>query len=213
MLNKKLKLIESFNFTSKTLLDVGCGTGDFLSACKNKGWLVEGIEPNKNARAISIQKNGDCIGDLSKLFSYPQNSFDVITLWHVLEHLSDLKAHLELYKKILKAEGRLIVAVPNFKSYDASYYKSYWAAYDVPRHLWHFSQDAIKVLFSEYGFEVKETKPMWFDAFYVSLLSEEYKAKSFLNPLKAFFVGLFSNLKAWKSGEYSSLIYVIEHKS
>lgn len=213
MLNIKLKLLEDCNSESKILLDIGCGTGDFLKTAKNSGWKVFGIEPSLTARQLAVEKNGECVYDLKKLDSFSEDSFDAITLWHVLEHLSDLSGHLNIYKKILKSKGKIVIAVPNFKSYDADYYKEHWAAYDVPRHLWHFSQSSIKKLFAEHGFVVKEIKPMWFDSFYVSLLSEGYKSKNILNPLKAFLVGLRSNLKAKSSGEYSSLIYVIEHKT
>ena len=133
----------------------------------------------------------------------------MITLWHVLEHLPKLKNHIAVFESLLKPNGRLIIAVPNYKSYDAKYYKNYWAAFDVPRHLWHFSQNAISKLMSQNGMSVLKTKPMIFDAFYVSLLSEKYKNGS-MNLIKAFWIGLRSNLKAKRSGEFSSLIYIIK---
>ena len=130
-------------------------------------------------------------------------------MWHVLEHLPKLENHISVFESLLKPNGRLIVAVPNFKSYDAQYYKTFWAAFDVPRHLWHFSQTSISKLMRKKMMEVEKTNPMIFDAYYVSLLSEKYK-NGFMNPFKAFWIGLRSNMKAKHNNEYSSLIYAIK---
>ena len=192
------------------LLDVGCGTGDFLFAAKNNGWNVTGIEPNKKARSIANKKNNNTVFDNTELKKLKENSFDVITLWHVLEHLPNLENDIQIFKKLLKPKGTLIIAVPNYKSFDARYYKEFWAAYDVPRHLWHFSQNSIKVLFKNFNLNLTETLPMKFDAFYVSLLSEKYK-KGKQNIFKAFYIGLRSNLIAKRTSEYSSLIYVFKN--
>lgn len=210
-IQKKIKLINSQSEKRK-LLDIGCGTGDFLKAAELNGWDVLGIEPNVNARTIASSKLKTEVLDTSELLNLPEQSFDVITLWHVLEHLPKLETHVTLLKKLLSPNGTLIIAVPNYKSYDAQYYKSYWAAYDVPRHLWHFSQNSIAKLFDKEEMQVVETLPMKFDAFYVSLLSEKYRSGS-MNPLKAFYIGLQSNMKAKASTEYSSLIYVIKNSN
>ncbi|WP_299776518.1 class I SAM-dependent methyltransferase [uncultured Formosa sp.] len=209
-LKRKLNLINSFNLSEKTLLDVGCGTGDFLQIAKSNAWNVFGIEPDVDARKLAINKVGNDIYDTSKIDELKSNSFDVITLWHVLEHLPNLDTHIANYKRLLKTDGVLIIAVPNFKSYDASYYKSFWAAFDVPRHLWHFSQTGISKFLAKQQFKVIKTLPMIFDAFYVSLLSEKYKTgkMNFINATK---IGLQSNIKAKQSGEYSSLIYVVKN--
>ncbi len=209
-LKKKLKLIESFQSENKTLLDIGCGTGAFLKVAKNNDWSVSGVEPDEDARAIANSITENAVYNTEKLSEFKNQSFDVITLWHVLEHLPNLEAEVVLFKRLLKPGGTLIIAVPNYKSYDAGYYKNFWAAYDVPRHLWHFSQTAIKRLFQKESMKVVKTLPMIFDAFYVSLLSEKYKNKK-MNPFRAFFVGLRSNLKAKRTGEYSSLIYIIKN--
>ena len=215
-LKKKLTLINSFQTEEKKILDIGAGTGDFLKICSDNSWTVTGIEPNESARGIASEKSGkkggrffETVQDLKK----EENvflGFDVITMWHVLEHVPNLDETIFNLKKLLKPEGVIIVAVPNFKSFDASYYKAHWAAYDVPRHLWHFSQTAIRRLFFFQGMEVVKTLPMKFDSFYVSLLSEKYK-NSKMNYLNAFWVGLRSNWKAKKTNEYSSLIYVIKN--
>lgn len=208
-LKRKLKLINSFQVSGKTILDVGCGTGDFLQTAKNNSWNVYGIEPNEKARAIANSKIKNQVFDTNTLQEFESGTFDVITLWHVLEHLPNLETEIQNLNRLLKQNGRLVIAVPNFKSYDAKHYSAFWAAYDVPRHLWHFSQTSISKLFSKHNLEIEKTLPMTFDAFYVSLLSEQYKSGS-KNPLTAFWVGLQSNLKAKRTGEYSSLIYVLK---
>ena len=210
-IKQKLKLINSFNSEQKHLLDVGCGTGDFLLTAKNNNWCVTGIEPNAAARSIANKKTENMVFDTERLINLKSNSFDVITLWHVLEHLPNLDEYISILKKLLKKEGKIIIAVPNYKSYDANYYKSFWAAYDVPRHLWHFSKKGISRLFNNNDLELQKTLPMKFDAFYVSLLSEKYKT-GFMNPIKGFWIGLRSNLKAKRSKEYSSLIYVFKKR-
>ena len=210
-IRKKVKLIDTFSDSSKKLLDIGCGTGDFLQEAKNKGWNVKGIEPNKDARALANSKTNNQVFDAEELLNFKKNSFDIITLWHVLEHLPKLDEQLDIFKKLLRPNGALIIAVPNHKSFDASYYKSFWAAYDVPRHLWHFSQASIKNLFQRRKMEVVKTLPMKFDSYYVSFLSEKYKTGK-MNFIKAFWIGLRSNIKAKSSGEYSSLIYVVKNK-
>merc|ERR1711974_93003 len=145
-LKRKLKLINSFEFEDKQLLDIGCGTGDFLKVAKDNSWKVTGVEPNPDARSIANQKTDNSVYDIEQFLKFEKHSFDVITLWHVLEHLPNLEDHIEIFESLLKPNGRLIIAVPNYKSFDAQHYKNYWAAFDVPRHLWHFSQNAISKL-------------------------------------------------------------------
>ena len=173
-----------------------------------KNWHITGIEPNATARKNAKRKGVELLPSLEDV---QKKKFSVITLWHVLEHLHNPIQQLNSLKALLEPNGILIVAVPNYKSYDAKKYQEYWAAYDVPRHLYHFSQDAIKNLAKETGFMVERTKPMFFDSFYVAMLSEQYKNKS-SNYIKAFGVGLVSNLKALFSSEYSSIIYVLRPK-
>ena len=208
-LKQKLKLINSFNSEEKKLLDVGCGTGDFLQEAKRNSWGVSGIEPNAQARAIANNKTDNSVFEIDELLKFQVESFDVISLWHVLEHLPNLDEQIQIFKKLLKPNGTLIIAVPNYKSYDAKYYKEFWAAYDVPRHLWHFNKESISKLVSKVAMEVVKTKPMYFDAFYVSLLSEKYKNGK-MNFLRGIFVGLLSNLKSIRTKEVSSLIYIIK---
>ena len=205
-LNKKVKLINKYTIEEKKLLDIGCGTGEFLINAKNKNWKTVGVELNENARKKATDKNLEIYKSLDAINN---QKFDVITLWHVLEHLPDLDKQINKITSLLNKNGTLIIAVPNYKSYDAQYYKEFWAAYDTPRHLWHFSQNAIKNIFKNKKIEVVETLPMYFDSYYVSLLSEKYKTGS-SNYFKAFYRGLISNMKAKTSSEYSSLIYVLK---
>jgi len=206
MLQKKIDLISSFT-DQKTLLDIGAGTGDFLGLAKNNSWEVSGIEPNTKARNLASKKGIELFPNKREI---QQKQFDAISLWHVLEHIPDLENELNELKKLLKPNGTLFVAVPNFKSDDAVHYKKYWAAYDVPRHLWHFSKEGIERVFNKHQFKLVETKPLIFDAFYVSLLSEKHKTGR-INYAKAFYQGLKSNLKAKRTKEYSSHIYIFQH--
>jgi SAM-dependent methyltransferase len=201
-LRKKVRLITKINGSPGTLLDIGAGTGAFVLSAKEKGWTVNGVEPNEKAREISLEKGIKLHGEILDITN---EQYDVVTLWHVLEHLPKLEESIQQISNCVKPGGSLIVAVPNFRSYDAKFYKEFWAAYDVPRHLWHFSKTAVRKLFAS-RFEFINYKPMLFDSFYVSLLSEKYKNNSSFS-LRAIFVGLLSNLKGWTSKEYSSHIY------
>jgi len=204
---RKIRLLESLGTSSKTILDIGAGTGEFLKVISKKGWTTQGIEPNTSARTIAKSKGVHLKNSITEITT----KTDIITLWHVLEHLPDLDNQIKGFTRQLKNSGFLIIAVPNYKSYDANKYKSHWAAYDVPRHLWHFSQKSITKIFKPYGYTLTQTVPMCFDSFYVSILSEKYK-HGHPNYFRAFFTGLVSNISAFFSGEYSSIIYVLQKR-
>jgi len=206
-LKNKLNLINSESQKGK-LLDIGAGTGDFLVVAKKDGWQITGIEPGEKPRNIAIQKGVSFANDLAEL---EDNSFDAITMWHVLEHVPDLEFQIKELKRLIKPNGTIVIAVPNFKSFDANYYGKFWAAFDVPRHLWHFSKTAIEKLFAIENLKLVKIVPMKFDSFYVSLLSEKYKNGS-MNFLKAFWIGLKSNHYGKRNMEYSSHIYVIKNE-
>ncbi len=201
-LKKKVQLITKLNKGTGSILDIGAGTGEFLKVASEKGWKIYGAEPNEKARSISEKKD---VFLKESFTEFSNQKFDVITLWHVLEHVPNLHEAISQIENLLKPGGTLLIALPNYKSYDANYYKEFWAAYDVPRHLWHFSKESMNKLFSD---EIKlvNIKPMVFDSFYVSLLSEKYITGSTFS-LKAFWIGLWSNMSAWTSKEYSSHIY------
>ncbi len=206
-IQSKVQLISKFA-TKGALLDIGAGTGDFLVAAQKQGWHVLGLEPNTKARTIAAGKG---ISFAENLEAIPDQSYDVITMWHVLEHVPDLDYQLNQLKRICKPGGIIVIAVPNYKSYDAKYYREFWAAYDVPRHLWHFSATSIRKIFAEKNIELLKIKPMWFDSFYVSLLSEKYKNGK-MNPIKAFCIGFASNVYGIFKKEFSSHIYILKNK-
>lgn len=189
-----------------SLLDIGCGVGDFLLYVKNKGLNVSGIEPDADAKSIASEKLNVKIDSPEKLSSLPDASFDIVTMWHVLEHVDDLKSEIFHLQRIVKDNGRLILALPNYKSFDAVHYSDKWAAYDVPRHLYHFSQESINNIFKDTAFRLDDIKPLKWDSFYISILSEKYKNSS-LSFVKGVLNGLKSNISASKSMQYSSLVY------
>ena len=204
-LKKKVKLVIR-QAKGKNALDIGAGTGHFAKALSEAKFSVVGLEPDVDARNLAKTANGIDLSPVENLYALPEKSQDVVTMWHVLEHVYNLENDVVQIANVLKDNGTLIVAVPNRLSYDASKYKSYWAAYDLPIHLYHFTPNDIKNLFKNVGMEVVEILPMKFDAFYVSMLSEKYKGG---NIASAFFNGLKSNVKA-KEGTYSSQIYILQ---
>jgi 2-polyprenyl-3-methyl-5-hydroxy-6-metoxy-1,4-benzoquinol methylase len=176
---------------------------------KSAGWQVEGMEPDPGAASRAAELTSSTISHPDQLSSLPSDTFNVVTMWHVLEHVHDLHGTLDHIKRILKQDGILIVAVPNHTSFDARHYAEHWAAYDVPRHLHHFSPDSLSKLMHMHSMKVTAIKPMWYDAFYVSLLSEKYKTGS-MRLIPAMLTGIISNLKAlFKKGVCSSQIYII----
>lgn len=208
-LKNKIKLVSS-HVSRGTILDYGCGTGMFLKACKDAGWKTLGMEPDADARKIAAGFGIDAFADKSELKTALKNGpVDAITLWHVLEHVTDLDETLNFFSESLNSNGVLIIAVPNHVSNDAKHYKEHWAAYDVPRHLYHFESKTMERLLSGFGFRLLECKPMKFDSFYVSMLSEKYKTGA-IRYLSAFIQGLKSNLSAASPKEYSSVIYVFK---
>lgn len=206
-LAKKFQLISRYHSHGK-LLDIGSATGEFLHYFKKKNWDATGIEPAEAPRQYSIHTYGLNVFPEEKIDQLAADQFDVVTLWHVLEHVPDLNQRMEQISKLLAPEGLLVIALPNYLSWDAQHYGNFWAGYDVPRHLYHFTPDTISQLLSKYQFEIFKTEPLKFDAFYVSLLSEKYRTgKS--DFLAAFRNGLKSNKWAKQhGGNYSSLIYL-----
>lgn len=208
-LKKKLSLIESY-VSRGTLLDYGCGTGMFLGTCKSAGWKTYGFEPDSDARAIAQSQSLAVYTSKIDLANALNGAkLDIITLWHVLEHVTDLEDTLSFFKQHLADKGTLIIAVPNYSSADAKHYGQYWAGYDVPRHIYHFDLKTVSQLLSRFGFEHTKSLPMKFDSFYVSMLSEKYKTGS-INYLSAFIQGLKSNLSAKDANAYSSVIYIFK---
>ncbi|WP_296618446.1 class I SAM-dependent methyltransferase [Marivirga sp.] len=208
-LSTKKKLINSVAKDKKgRILDYGCGTGYLLETMKSDGWKTFGIEPNDKARELASQKVK--VKETIEQLDLKNKKFDIITLWHVLEHIHDLNSTIKTLKTILKEKGKIIIAVPNIESYEESIFGEEWAAYDVPRHLYHFSQDTMKTLMLKHGLKIKQIYPMKLDAYYISLLSNKYKFKK-NKFLSSFITGYKSNTYANNNkNNYSSLIYVIK---
>jgi 2-polyprenyl-3-methyl-5-hydroxy-6-metoxy-1,4-benzoquinol methylase len=209
-LNKKRQLIiNEVGMTKGELLDIGCGTGAFLNTMKTAGWGTTGLEPDYNARKKAEELYGIQPLESGKLFELKPASYHAITMWHVLEHVHELHAYIKQLDILLAPNGKIFIAVPNYTSNDATVYDAHWAAYDVPRHLYHFSPAAMEQLISNYNLKITTIKPMWYDSFYVSMLSEKYKNGKG-NIIKAFFNGFISNLKAVRDKtKCSSVIYII----
>lgn len=206
----KINIVRKYlSSTDKLVLDYGCGTGDFLNTCRENNMTIAGVEPSPAARRIAEEKTGATIA--TTIEGLDGQQFDVITLWHVLEHVPQLNDLVSRLASSITENGTIFIAVPNHKSYDAAKYKQHWAAYDVPRHLWHFSRENITRLLANHSLTVQTILPMKLDSYYVSMLSEKHKCNgrtTFLNLLKAVFTGFISNTKARRTGDYSSLIYI-----
>ncbi|MDP5100342.1 MAG: class I SAM-dependent methyltransferase [Nonlabens sp.] len=204
-LRSKTKLVQKYHANGK-VFDIGAGVGDLVQSLQKSSIQVVGYEPSQRAREAA-QKKG-----VQLLKSYPttQQDYSLITMYHVLEHVPDIGAQLRLVNSLLKPDGHLILALPNYKSFDARYFKKFWAGYDVPRHLYHFDRKAVQAVCKKY-FEVVETQPMWFDSFYVSILSAQYKKipAAFVGGV---LIGLWSNLTALFSKEPSSITYILKKR-
>jgi len=211
MLKRKFDIVSHYTRKkSGHLLDIGSGTGYFPAFMAEKNWTVEGIEVDPGARQKSIDKFGLKVSDGQHIYQLENESFDAVTMWHVLEHVSDLDGYFKAIHQALRKDGFLIIAVPNHESWDAENYGSHWAAWDVPRHLWHFAPSQMQLLAKKYVFEWVEILPMPMDAHYVSMLSEKYKGHS-MTLLKGAFNGLRSNIHAQgKPEKSSSVIYILK---
>jgi len=213
---KKTNLKHKYKLASKGLsigkvLDIGCGVGDFLHTAESHGWECTGVEPSKDAKAIAQKRTKAKILSSEELESLLDGCFDLITMWHVLEHVDDLKWQVAQLQRLIKDNGRIVIALPNYKSYDGQYYKEHWAAYDVPRHLNHFNSTTLTKIFKTNGLELIKMDKLKWDAYYISYLSEQYKIHS-LPLIRGAFRGWISNCKARRSGEWSSMVYVFEKK-
>lgn len=206
-LNSKKSIVQkATGLKNGSLLDIGSGTGAFINKMQQSGWQVTGLEPDETARKKCLDNHGITAQLPEELFNLPAQSFDVITMWHVLEHVHQLQEYIQQIKTLLKPGGVLIIAVPNYTAHDALVYQQYWAAWDVPRHLYHFSPKAMNTLLVGHGLAIHKIKPMWFDSFYVSMLSEKYRKG---NIVRAMFTGLSSNMKAlFDKKKCSSVIYI-----
>jgi len=212
-LNSKSKLITGAAQKRRgTLLDIGTGTGYFAGRMKEEGWIVTGIEKSENTREYAKKKFRLDVYENSYINEIPDKSMDVITMWHVLEHIEDLNGTVGQIYRILKDDGVAVIALPNKSSVDAGYYKEDWAAYDVPRHLWHFSPENFRLLAENHNFGIVKMKPMFFDVFYISMLSEKNR-KTFCGSLAGLLRGgvfFFKSLTGIDKS--SSVVYILKKK-
>jgi 2-polyprenyl-3-methyl-5-hydroxy-6-metoxy-1,4-benzoquinol methylase len=208
LLTKK-KLVNTLaHKTSGNLLDIGAGTGAFVHTMQTGGWQVTGLEPDATAAKQALLKYNIQLAPADTIYTLGNQAFDVITMWHVLEHVHDLHVYFKRFGELLQPSGVLVIAVPNYTSTDANIYEHHWAALDTPRHLYHFSPASMELLANAHGFKLVAKKAMWFDAFYVSMLTEQHKGGSML---KAILVGLWSNLTAlFDVDKCSSVIYAFK---
>jgi 2-polyprenyl-3-methyl-5-hydroxy-6-metoxy-1,4-benzoquinol methylase len=214
MLRKKYRLISRVSISKTgTLLDVGSGTGYFAAYMKKRGWNVTGIELSEQARSVSVSKSGINALEPSEINGIPAASADCVTFWHVLEHLYDPAEWLYEVRRILKDDGKCIIAIPNIESADARWFGKNWAALDVPRHLWHFSPATITRFAVENGFVCTMIKPMPLDIFYISILSYRNQ-KSYMPLLRGIITGLLLSAgNLFNKERASSLIYVISKQT
>lgn len=213
---KRVNIKNKFSIATSTakgkrMLDFGCGVGDFIFYAKQKGYEVVATDVSDNARNAAAKKLGATLPSPQQVFEMPDNSFDIITMWHVLEHIGDLKTQIFHLDRLLAPGGRLVIALPDYLSYDAQHYKEMWAAYDVPRHLNHFDKNSLQNLFSATKLKLIDTKPLKWDSYYISMMSEKYRGAS-LSFVRGLVQGFKSNRAARKSGEYSSMVYIFERK-
>lgn len=198
MISLKIRFLNNFLPVSARVLDIGCGTGDFAEALNKRGYEAMGYEPNPGASKIAEEKGIKLVTGEQALLNIPDQTFDAITLWHVLEHLHQPVQMLEQCKRLLKPGGVLLLATPMHNCFDASFYKNEWAAWDLPRHLLHFSRESLVNLLERQGFEPRKRKGMPFDSFYVSLLSEQNRGtrSPVIRYIRAIFIGMWSNMLA-----------------
>ena len=207
-LRSKYKMATEGLATGK-ILDIGCGVGDFLHTMEQQGWECTGVEPSEDAKAIAKKRIKAQLLSSEEQEHLQEGSFDVITMWHVLEHVDALRWQIQQLYRLCKPGGRIVIALPNYKSYDGQYYKAEWAAYDVPRHLNHFNKETLIRCFEENQMKHIRTEKLVWDAYYISYMSEKYRNHS-CPLLRGAIQGWISNCKARKTGEWSSLVYVFE---
>jgi 2-polyprenyl-3-methyl-5-hydroxy-6-metoxy-1,4-benzoquinol methylase len=210
LLTKKNLVTKLVGKNTGALLDIGAGTGAFVSTMQSGGWQVTGLEPDATAAKQALLKYNIQLQTADTIYTLGSHQFDAITMWHVLEHVHDLHGYFKRFSALLKPEGMLVIAVPNYTSTDATFYQQNWAALDTPRHLYHFSPASMELLANKHGFKLVTKKAMWFDAFYVAMLTEQHNGGSFV---KAILVGLWSNLTALLDvNKCSSVIYAFKKK-
>lgn len=213
MLRRKAGLVKRLTMLRNgRLLDYGAGIGYFAHAMKEADWDVTAIDKSPQARQSAKQNLGINIEPEEYLSTIEDGTFDVITMWHVMEHIQEIHDFWDTLYRILDESGILIIAVPNCSSYDAETYRENWAAYDTPRHLWHFTPSTIMEFGRRHKFILERQETMPFDGFYISMLSERYKGARC-----ATLRGLWNGFLGWiasfdKTSASSSIIYVFRKR-
>jgi SAM-dependent methyltransferase len=211
-IGSKLKTIKSYHQNGK-LLDLGCGLGYFLNGVKeDKVFDAEGADISNEAIDYVDKQFGIKVIPEQSLKNIAENTYDIITQWHVMEHVHRLDERMMDLKKMLKPNGTMFIAVPISNSYDSKHYKEFWDGYDVPRHLYHFNRKSFNELMKKHQFHVVAEKAMIFDAPYISMRSE-YHQKNALGFVRGAFWGFISTLSALFTNNHSSILFVVKHNN
>jgi 2-polyprenyl-3-methyl-5-hydroxy-6-metoxy-1,4-benzoquinol methylase len=213
MLGKKYRMVKATS-PGKNLLDIGCGTGYFPAFMKGKGYNVTGVEADQKTREYAVKEFGlQVLSPDEFLSNESSGSYDVITLWHVLEHLHNFDEYIEKMLANLRPGGVILFALPNCSAFDARYYKEYWAGYDVPRHLWHFTPGTLNLLLEKHGLKLMKMKRLPLDPFYNAMLSEKYR-KNKMFMIAGLIIGKIAYLESiFYLKKSSSLVYYCKHHS
>jgi SAM-dependent methyltransferase len=148
-------------FGQGRLLDVGCGTGDYLVTMASLGWKCSGIDVSETALSLAHGKvpGAKLHRGTVENAPFPRQGFEVVTLWHTLEHLPDPLKALDRIHDLLAPAGRLLVAVPNIDSFEAKVLGSHWLEMDIPGHLYYFSLKTLRTLLEKAGFKCAQSRP------------------------------------------------------
>ena len=206
---KAARVVHDLARGAKTL-DVGCATGEFMLELRRRGFLPSGVEPDAGAAKFAVERNRLTVwtGTIEDVPS-SAGPFELITFWHVLEHVHRLKRTLAVAHALLSSDGRLAIAVPNPQSKDARAYGAKWVAWDTPRHLYHFEPPVMLKLLEDAGFSAKRAGAVAFDAFYHCLLSEP---KLLSGYLRGGLRGFDSYLRGLAGADGSSELYLAYKK-
>jgi len=197
------------------ILDIGAGSGYYLNFMSKKGYEVQGIEMSERARNHAKSEHGLHIHPDEMFHNRDfKQKFDMISLWHVMEHLYDLNKVMKRFDELLNPNGSLVIALPNYNALEVQTYKKYWNGWDVPRHLWHFSPQSIRKLVGNHGFEITSMHTMPLDPLFNTLLTNKYrKGNPLVNVLRMGTVGVASLIQGFFNVEKaSSIIYIIKRK-
>jgi 2-polyprenyl-3-methyl-5-hydroxy-6-metoxy-1,4-benzoquinol methylase len=210
MLKFKLSNIRSYSKSTK-LLDIGSGSGYFINYMKQNGYNVSGVEISDKAVALCKDKFDISVNSPTEFLAEKlPKDFDIITMWHVFEHVYSFNEYFDILHKSLKENGHVFVALPNPNCFEAKHYKNYWNGFDTPRHLWHFTPKTFKQFAEGHGFEMISMKRLPLDPFFNAMVSSSYKSGLKFLPY-TFTIGLISFINGLiNRDKASSLIYILK---